>query len=144
MSYNLTSKQALNDPGIVWPETRRGQMIEAEINESTIIDRAVLEMLAALPRGADILTRVQEFEKVMVGKMAALRLAVNERNRHAVEDLAGEISRQALTVGAVRVLRLSYELQSLARCGAYDDASRTNDELEIAFTQAQESLRQAI
>ena len=144
MTHDVTTKELANDPGVVWPETRRGQMDEFDLSEDQVIDPTVLAMLAALPKAVDMVARVHAFEQQMSSKMSLLRAAVGAHNCGALEDIASEISRQAITVGAVKILKLSYELQSLARCGAYEEAGRISCELEVAFTQAQESLRQAI
>ena len=152
MNHNAIKTSEKNS-AVVWPETRRGQVTEATnalahdqdgAFDGPIIDRALLEMLEALPKGLDMPSRVALFEQQTGSKIRALQIALGECNREVIEELAGEISRQAITVGAVKILRLCYELQAMARCAAYEDAGRTAEELEIAFIRAQESLRTAV
>ncbi|MFW7378014.1 MAG: hypothetical protein ACOH5I_04330 [Oligoflexus sp.] len=72
------------------------------------------------------------------------RRELHGTNPTSLEGIALDLSHNALKIGAINILRASFELQNLARCGAYRDAQDIVDQIEVEYLKVQQSLENVV
>ena len=109
-----------------------------------VIDADMLQMLRNLepPEGSPLSFR---------DRLGVYMTSLSESLKHAqqslrledfqkLEEAALKLSHLALNLGAVNMLRGSFDLQNLARCGALADAKDLMRQLEHEFLRVQQGL----
>ncbi len=111
------------------------------------IDHAVIEMLRSLEL-PDNTTDFSESLAIYAEKLAfSLKEAhqsLIEKNEASLEAAALKLSQHALRIGAVKMLRSSYELQNVARCCDFQEAAAIVEGLQIEYLRVRQDLENVV
>lgn len=113
----------------------------ADVGAPPVLDAVALNKLQML--GAEVVGEiVQLFMLDVPDRLVKLRHAVAAQSSDTIMREAHALRGSALAVGAARLARLCAAIESDARAGLLDKAIDRSTELESAFEEVHEALRQ--
>ena len=141
---------------VIFPETRRGSCfvrrnnsgqlhdvdfpVSGFVREDPIIDSSILNLVTRFEDGDPVLISIREFVDDLSATMVALKNALKAHDGKWLDNVAQELSQYALKVGAVRVLKLCFEMQATARLSDMQHAEILAKQIEEEYKKAKETL----
>ncbi len=149
---------------IIWPETRRAPIadqpdleisaIHSDLPPSArahdpavVIDEEVIGMLKALQFPNDeekFSDRIALSLEKVGANLKKARITAGRLDGRELEEAACELSKNALMIGAVNLMKGSYELQACARRADWESAMEAISVLEIEYFRAQQGLKVSV
>ena len=120
---------------------------ETTNDEGTAVDFSILAMLKKLGPDSEGMTfseQIREFTERICDNLHLLESFVHTGNLSKLEEEAYKLSQNSLRVGAVGIMKLSYELQSASKCGNVSYAGRLILSIKEELQQVKLGLSQAI
>lgn len=111
------------------------------------VDHNMLEMLKGLDLPNSKLGFGDTIEGYSLNMLNALKHArkyLENGDNKSLEEAALEISQNALRVGAINILKSSYELQSVARYKDFTEAETIVESLELEYLKVRQDLESVI
>ena len=111
------------------------------------VDSSILAMLKKLSlssEGASFSDQIHEYTERICDNLHLLESFVHTGNLPKLEEEAYKLSQNSLRVGAVGIMKLSYELQSVSKCGNVREAGHLVLSIKNELQQVKQGLSEAI
>lgn len=141
---------------VIFPETRRGScFVKRNVSEhlhdvdfpqsamsatDPVIDSSILNLVDRFSENDPIVTTIREFVDDLSATIVAMKNAVRMHDGKWLDGIAQELSQYALKVGAVRVLKLCFDLQAAARLNDSLHIEKLAREIDVEYNRAKEIL----
>ena len=113
------------------------------VSDTKSVDTTMLEMLKRLDSPKSELGFGDALSAYSEGKLKSLKEArkfLEKNDGTSLEEAALQLSNQALRVGAVNMLKSSFELQSVARYKDFEEAETIVQSLELEYLRVRQDL----
>lgn len=125
---------------------KNGRFMNEDIHNC--IDTHMLEWLKTLnlpeQTAGDYAVAINGYLEQIGRSLRQARQGLNSQNRESLEEIALELSHNALKLGAINILRASFALQNLARCGAFRDAQDVVEQIEVEYLKVQQGFENVV